>query len=273
MNDTITERDVDDDVGLEPDDMARVERNDQGWLKMAEGQTLHGAFLYFHSVDVNAVKVAMTTARKAGREPTRAEIKMAADKALDDHAKTLDKSAAHLTPDERLDLRTVQFRSFKAHHQEGLGVVVSRLGKDGPEADAIWKRLPEPRVYFSTLLLVYPTDHHGNIDGEASKRGEWRIIPWRFGPNTYDEIWNLNDQMRGHGMSIADQDIKLECKDATYQWIVASFTGNALWQSDSELRTAVLVSAMESYANLVPFREMSTHELRGMLGMGEGGRT
>ena len=209
-------------------------------------------------------------ANKASRVATIDEMKAAATKALEDRAKELNKSVDQLTPDERLDCRTVQFRSFRAHYQQGVGFALSRLGKDGTEADAVWRKLPDSKQYFSTLLLLYPMTREGKHDIEAIKRGEWRIVPWRFGAGTYDEIWNLNDGLRGNSMSIASQDIRLECKDATYQKIKVSFVGKAAWQASPAFRKTVLAKAMEFYGKLMPFREMSTGDLRHKLGMNGG---
>lgn len=252
-----------DDVSLEPEDKARVGSNNQEWLKMTKGQVLLCAFLYFHTVDVNAVK----GVRKANKGASPEEIKAAALKALTERATSLTKSVDQLTPDEKLDLSTVQFKSFKAHYQQGLGFALSRLGKDGAEADSVWKKLPEAKQYFTTLLLIYPMTREGKHDVEAIKQGQWRILPWRFGPGTYDEIWNLNDGLRGNGMSIANQDIRLECKDTTYQNMKVSFVGKAAWQNSPGFKKVVLTKAMEYYNKLVPFREMSTDQLRAKLGL------
>lgn len=260
---------MDEDVSLEPEDKAKVGSNNQEWLKMTKGQVLLCAFLYFHTVDINAVKAL----RKANKAATPEEIKAAATKALADRAAQLSteqnkKSVDQLTPDEKIDLSTVQFKSFKAHYQQGLGFMLSRLGKDGSEADAVWKKLPEPKQYFTTLLLIYPMTREGKLDVEAIKQGQWRILPWRFGPGTYDEIWNLNDGLRGNQMSIANQDIRLECKDTTYQNMKVSFVGKASWQGSPGFRKMILTKAMEFYGKLVPFRDMSTDQLRAKLGLG-----
>jgi hypothetical protein len=258
----------DSDIGLDAEDKRKVNSNNQEWLKMTKGQVLLGSFLYFHPVDANAVKTVKAAAKRASRQPTADEIKQAAQKALDDRAAALKKSVDQLTPDERLDLTTAQFKSFRASYQEGFGFALSRLGMDGPEADAVWKRLPEPKQYFTTLLLSYPMTAEGKHDLEAIKRGEWKVIPWRFGKQTYDEIWNLNDGLRGNGMSIANQDIRLECKDAKYQNMKVSFVGKSVWQSNDKFKKMVLTKAMEFYGKLVPFRNMTTDELRAKLGLG-----
>lgn len=257
----------DEDVGLESDDKAKVGSNNQEWLKMTKGQTLLCAFLYFHPVDVTAVNAIRREAKKQNRVVTPEEIKAAATKAMEAKATTLTKTVDALTPDEKLDLTVAQFKSFKAHYQQGLGFALSRLGRDGAEADAVWKKLPEAKQYFSTLLLLYPVTREGKHDIEGIKRGDWKIVPWRFSKGTYDEIWNLNDGLRGNQMSIANQDIKLECKDTNFQNMKVSFVGKAAWQGAVKFRKEALTKAMEMYDKLVPFREMSTDQLRAKLGL------
>jgi hypothetical protein len=259
------------DISLEAEDKAKVNSNNLEWLKMIKGQQLVCAFLYYHPVDATAVASLVASAKKENRKPTPEEVKVAAQKALEARAASFEpaKTVDQLSPDERLDLNRVQFKSFTAHYQEGgLGFVLSRLGLDGAEADAVWKKLPEPKQYFTTLLLIYPTTREGKHDIEAIKRGEWRIMPWRFSPGTYSEIWNLNDGLRGNNMGIASQDIRLECKDTTYQNMKVSFVGKALWQSNAKFKKTILTAAMPLYDKLVPFRPMSTDALRAKLGMG-----
>jgi hypothetical protein len=259
--------DFEDDVGLDAEGKSFIKPRDE-WLKMNKGQILRVAFLYFHTYDVNAVNAARSAAKKDGKTVSKEEMAAIGKKALEDRATALSKTVEQLTPIDRLDLTTVHFKKLDGHYQEGLGFVVSRLGKDGAEADSVWKRLPEPKLYFTTLLLVYPTDREGNIDKNGLKNGEWRVIPWRFSKQIYEQIWKQNEGLRENGLSLASQDIKLECKDPQYQKIDVSFVGAAIWQKSDNFRTVVLTKALEFYTKLVPFREMSTDQLRAKLGLG-----
>lgn len=273
MTDENSYEQIDDDVSLEAEDKARVGSNNQEWLKMTKGQILLCAFLYFHTVDINAVKAFRKASKEANKVPTKEEIQAAAQKALQERAASLQppKSIDQLTPDERIDLGTVQFKSFKAHYQQGLGFVLSRLGMDGIDADAVWKKLPEVKQYFTTLLIIYPMTSEGKHDVELLRAGKYKLIPWRFGPGTYDQIWNLNDGLRGNQLSIANQDIKLECTDTNYQNMKVSFVGKAAWQgssASSAFRKSVLMKAIPMYDKLVPFRALSTDQLRAKLGLG-----
>jgi hypothetical protein len=261
-----------DDVGLDADGKKFFGQREE-WLKMTKGQILRAAFLYFHPVDANAVATARATAKKDSKTLTKDEIIAVAKAALEERAKTLStaekaRAVDTLTEIEKLDLGSVHFKKMMAHYQEGLGFALSRLGKDGPEGDAIWKRLPEPKLYFSTLLLVYPTDREGNIDREGIKRGEWRVTPWRFSKQIYEDIWKQNEGLRENGLSLAGQDIKLECKDPQFQKIGVSFVGAAIWQKSENFKAQVLAKAVPFYAKLVPFREMTTDQLRAKLGLG-----
>jgi len=260
-----------DDVSLDVDEK-NVGGTKSEFLKMTKGQVIRCAFTYFHPYDQNAVQAAVKTARKAGKKLSRDEVAALVKNVFTKRAEELKKSVDQLTPTDKLDASVAHFKVVRAHYQEGLGYVVSRLGKDGTEADAIWKRLPEPKTYFSTLLLLYPTDMDGAISketlaGQIKGRG-LKFIPWRFSTGIYDAIWKLQDGLRENSFSLASQDIKLECKEPQYQNISVSFVGAAVWQKNDTFKNLVLESASKYYEKLVPFREMTTDQLKIKLGLG-----
>jgi len=263
-----------DDVALDADERD-VAGTKQEWLKMtSKGQTIRCAFVYFYTYESNAIRAAIKAARKeeGDKKPTREEIVAVGKKAVEARAKELSKSVDELSPTELLDVSVSHFKVMKAHYQEGLGYVLSRLGKDGPEDDAIWKRLPEPKTYFTTLLLIYPTTDEGQLNKEALgkqiKDGKLKLIPWRFSTRVYDDIWKLNDGLRENNLSLASQDIRLECKVVEFQNISPSAAGPAIWQKNDTFKNAVLAQALPMYEKLIPFREMTTDQLRTKLGLG-----
>jgi hypothetical protein len=260
--------DYDNDIALEPEDRQRVRADRPEWFKMVKSQSQVCAFLYFHPLDVTAAKAFASEARKAGGELSRDSMKKAGQKALEERASALGKPLEQLSRAEKLDLSRVQFRSCRAHYHFDIGFTLSRLGLDGPEADVVWKSLPEPCQYFSTLLLLYPTTPEGKLDVEGTRAGKWRLMPWRFGRSMYNEIFALNDGLRANGLSIAEQDVRLECQDAKYQRIKVSFVGKAVWRSNDSFKQKVLSVAVQQYDRLVPFRAMSTDDLRSKLGLG-----
>jgi len=259
--------DFEDDVGLDAGDKKYFNQREK-WLKMTKGQILRVAFLYFHTYDVNAVAKAIKVARDEGKKLDKDARKAVGLKALEARAAELEKSLDQLTPADRLDFGQVHFKKMNAHYAEGLGYVLSRLGKDGADADSVWKQMEDPKLYFTTLLLIYPTDREGNIDVEGIKAGKWDILPWRFSKRTYENIWKTNETLRGNDLSIASQDLKLECSDEKYQNISTTAVGKALWQKSDKFKAAVLDKALPYYDKLVPFREMSTDQLRAKLGLG-----
>lgn len=255
------------DAGLDEEGRKYMQPR-QEWLKMNKGQILRAAFVYFHTVNKNAVAKALAEANESkSPKPTPEQCTEIGRKALEARATTLTKAVDQLTPTDRLDLTEVKMKRMWFHYQDGLGYAISRLGKDGPEADAVWKKLPEPKVTFTTLLLIYPTDRQGNIDKEKLATG-WHIIPWRFHKGVYEGIWKLNKGLEENGTSIASQDVKLECKVQEYQNIDVQFCGPAIWQKSPKFRDVVLTKATELYDKLIPFREMTTDQLRSKLGMG-----
>lgn len=256
--------DYESDLGLDEEDRKHAKAGaDLEWYKGVKSKTDRCAIIYFHTVDVAAVNAA----RKKAPQTSKEDLLKVAQASLAERAAKLNKTPDQLTRVDRLDLRAVHFKRYASHYQEGLGFVLSRLGKDGPEADEVWKRLPEPKTHFSTLLLVYPTDRQGNLDKERFSTG-WTIKPWRFSPKRYDSIWKLNNGFVQNNLSIANQDLLLECKDDKFQQIDISGAGPALWLKNDKFREMVLSKAVDVYDKLVPFREMSTDQLRQKLGLG-----
>lgn len=255
----------DEDVGLDEDSRSFNDRDQ--WLKMTKGQTLRASLVYFHPADLNAASQLRADARRRGEVPSSEDLRAAARKALEAKAATLGKSVDALTQADRLDLTEVKFKKMMASYQQGLGFVINRKGKDGPDADAVWSKIADPKKYFSTLLLVYPTDRTGAIDKDRLST-DWNLVPWRFGNRVYEDLWKLNAGLKDNGMGLSSQDIKLECKDAQFQNIAVSFVGPSIWQKHEKFRAAVLAKAIPWYERLVPFREMTTDQLRSKLGLG-----
>ena len=257
------------DVGLDESGKKFLQQREE-WLKMTKGQCLRAAFLYFHPIDKNAVAHAIEAAKEKGATLSQEDIQKIGRKAREERAASLSKPVEQLTDLERLDLSEIRMKKFWGSYQEGLGYVINRLGKDGPEADAVWKKIAEPKLYFTTLLMLYPTNSHGDITESEKQRltTDWKIVPWRFGKKTYENIWKLNKGLKENQMGIHSQDIKLECKDAQYQNIDVSFQGPAIWQRHDKFKNVVLAKALTFYDKLLPFREMTTAQLREKLGMG-----
>ena len=266
-----TEYDFSDDVSLEPD-QKNVGGAKQEWLKFtAKDQVLRAAFVYFYTVDSNAVQDEMKKATKAGKKLSRDEVQTIAKAAVAKRAGELNKQVDQLTAAEKLDISKAHFKAQRACYQKGIGFVLSRLGKDGPEADDVWKRLPEPKPYFITLLLVYPTDNEGNLSKEMFaaqiKEGKPKLIPWRFSKKVYDDVWKANDALRANGLSLSSQDFKIECENPEFQNVSVAAAGPALWMKNEQVKKVVLASAVAMYDKLNPFREMTTDQLRVKLGL------
>lgn len=259
----------DGDVGLD-EESEKFTRRGEEWLKMTKNQTVRGAFVFFHTLDQNAVARARSAAGARGEKLTPDQMRQVGRKTLEERAAALGKPMEKLTLSDRLDLSEAKFKQMLGHYQQGMGYVLSRLGKDGPEADAVWKKLTEPKQYFTTLLLLYPTNQKGEI-GEAEKSRlatDWRLVPWRFGKPQFERIYKLNAGLRGNGLSLATQDLKFECRDAQYQNIDVTFVGGAIWQRNEKFKQVVLERAVEMYDKLQPFRELTTDQLRAKLGIG-----
>lgn len=257
---------VEDDIGLEEEGKEEFKRDSDNWFKMEKGQIVRAALVYFHTVDANAVM----RAKKANKGITADEMRSLARQALETRAGSLQpaKSVDTLTGIERLDLGEIKMKRFDFHYQQGLGYVLSRMGKDGPEGDRVWSKLEQPKRGYSTVLLLYPMK---GSTGEIIKEKittDYVVSPWRFSKQVYEDIWKLNAGLKENGILLSSQDVKLECKDKQYQKISISIAGPAIWQKSEKFRNVVLEQAMAWYPKLVPFREMTTDQLRAKLGFG-----
>jgi hypothetical protein len=259
------------DTGLDPADRERFKR--EGWLKMTKGQVVVCGLVFFHPISITRAQTAKNKAKEAGLPFTQEEGLAVAKAALEERAKELGKALDELTPAEKLDTTCVKFKSMQGSYDERVGYVVNRLGLDGPAGDVWWKYLPEPKLYFSTLLLVYPMSG-GKVDIEGIRKGESRLVPWRFSRQTWDKFHALEEGLRGNGLTLATQDLRLECVEEKYQNILVTFVGKSIWQGSPGFRKKTLEQAIEKYSKLIPFRLLSTEALKAKLtgqGAGTGG--
>lgn len=261
---------TDDDVGLSDEDKKHAKTNRQDWFKGEKGRTYRAALVYFHPVDVKLARTALKKAKTDGTKMSREEVQKVAQSALAKRAKDMGKEPDQLEPWEALYLEETRFKKLDAHYKEGLGYVNSRLGKDGEDADRVWKSLPEPKRYFVTCLLLYPTNNEGEIDKETLTKN-WKVRPWRIGSTVWERIFNINKSLESNDLTIGSQDLKMTCTNSEYQNWTIDPAGKAIWKQNDKFKLTVLQAAYQLYDKLDPFRNMSTADLRIKLGMESGG--
>lgn len=248
-----------DDVDLDPKNKPasnRVER-----FKGETKKVYRVALMYFHPLPVTIHKAFAKKAKRDGVDVDNAAVKDMITKALAKRAADLNKSVEALEEWEKLDMTSAQFKTYQSHYHEDVGSVVSRLGKDGPEADKLWKRLDEARQYYSTVALFYPLDQSGNVDAKSIARDAY-LKPWRFGKGTFKTLIDKNQMLSEYNQSLANSDLKLECKSAQYQTFDIDPAGSALWLKVPALKAQFLPMAYALYEKLVDARELSTAELK-----------
>jgi hypothetical protein len=276
MSDEYEYDDLDSSLGLDDEDRkAAKSDNDVDWYKGTKNRTDRVAILLFQSVDEAAILKARNRASKAKTaQPTREEQIAIAKKALSDRAAALNKSVDQLTEVDKLDLNAPNFKKFTHHFVgKGVGDIISRMGKDGPEADKLWSKIEEAKTHFVTLLLIYPSNKEGELDKDVFKSSWIKdpiIKPWRFSQKRYDLIWKVNSGLRKNGLSIANQDLLLECKDDQYQQIEPSADGKAVWLQSENLKKQILERAIKFYKKINPYRVITTAQLREKLGLEDG---
>ena len=257
--------DLDDDVGLEEDDKVHGKTDQLEWFRGDKGRSYRAALVYFHPIEASALKRARKLAKDKGETISREQGIAIIRKAIAARAEQLGKQPDQLTDIEKLDLDHVRFKKIWAHYKEGFGFACSRMGLDGPEADKVWEMLGDRKKYFTTVLLLYPCKSDGSFD--KSRFSEWHVVPWRFSTGIYNQFHDSVDSLRANELTIADQDLVLTCTNPDFQQFKIKTVGKALWRRDEKFKQMVLESAHRLYEKLVPFREMSTEDLKIKLGL------
>jgi hypothetical protein len=261
--------DNDSDVGLGTEDKKHARSNQLDWFKGEKGRSYRVAFLYFNPLDASIVLAMKARAKKEGKELTKAEVVEKINQALAKRAEQIGKPVDELAEWDKLDITNVRFKKIEAHYKEGVGFVLSRLGKDGPEADQVWKTMGDVKNYFTTVLLVYPSNHEGELIKTELATG-FKVVPWRFSGKVYETLHQRSASLRQNNLSIASQDLILKCTNTDYQNFDIDAAGPALWPKNPKFSETVLSKAYALYEKLVPFREMSTADLRIKLGISGG---
>jgi hypothetical protein len=264
MSNGFSDDDFQSDVDFESNPGRTNDRDN--WYKGQKGRVDRIAFVYFHPLDQTAIAKAKRHDPSLSDEALRAVAK----KTLEDRAKALGKTPDTLTKVDLLDRSVVKFKKMRASFQEGLGFFLNRLGQDGAEADRLWRQVNEPKTYYSTLMLIYPTDRNGKItsDKDEFKRG-WKVQPWRLSEMNYEAVGAQNATLAANNLSLASQDFNLKCVDDKYQKMEVTSAGPALWCRKDEFANLVLEEALNWYDKLMPFRVLTSDQLRQKLGLGD----
>lgn len=269
--DPFDEYDDEDVVDLDPANKAPSNKLDR--FKGEAGKTYRVALLYFHTLESSIVRAAKRAAKKEGKDPDKDQVKDLINKSLAKRAEELEKSVDELETWQKLDLRKAQFKKVITQYGkfQGGGLFESRLGKDGPEADKIWSKLEEPTTYYYTIVLIYPTDPNGNVEKEAILRSSL-VKPWRFAGGVFNRLIEVNQSLSqvGDGLSLANQDLRLKCKNAQYQNFEIDFAGKALWTQSDKIKNKFLPMAVDMYEKMTTSdaRRVSTADLKEKLGLG-----
>jgi hypothetical protein len=268
MSDDFNYDDYNSDVDLDPTNRPSSNRIER--FKGETGKTYRVALLYFHPLQVTIKK---SFDRKAVRDGTPFDtnsFKETLAKALAKRAADLETTVGALEEWQKLDWSNAQFKKYNSHYHADVGTVLSRLGKDGPEADKIWKQAGDAREYYSTVGLFYPLDAQQNVDAKNIARDAY-VKLWRFSKGTFGALISKNEMLGSYNQSLANSDLKLTCKAAQYQTFDIDPAGTALWLKSPTIRDKFLPQAYELYNKLIDAREMSTAELRDKLVSATGG--
>lgn len=259
--------DFDDDVGLDEEDKKHAaSSNLQEWFKGEKGRTYRIALLYYWPIEASVVIRARKAAKAADKELSKDQAIELVKKALAQRAEKLGKAEDQLTDIDKLDIDHARFKKIKAHYKEGVGYALSRLGLDGPDGDKVWQMMGDLKKYFTTVALIYPCQPNGKVIKDRLAV-DWKLLPWRCHSGIYREILDEAASLRDNSLRIAEQDLKCKCTNSDYQNFDINAAGPAIWRRDPKFQAMILDAAHELYEKLIPFRELSTADLRIKLGM------
>jgi len=262
--------DIDDneDVDLNPINKAPSNRVDR--LKGVKDETYRIGLMYFHTIEKTVVLAAKRKAKKEGSELDKDAVRAAVQKALEKRAGELEKSVDELTEWDKLETRKAQFKSYKSHYKEGVGVVQSRLGKDGADADKYWGMMGDASQYYTAVAIVYATDREGNVDKEGLLSRSY-VKPLRLSARSFNRLIEVDQKLRGlpgGTANLSNMDLLFKCTNSDWQNWEIDFASESLWQKSKKLRGKFLPQAYNIYDKIVDAREMSTADLKIKLGIG-----
>jgi len=264
------EDDYEDDVDLNPENKAPSNRLDR--FKGEQGKVYRVSLMYFHTLEQSIIQRSKRKAAKEGIKLDKAAVKTVIQKALTQRAEQLKKSVDELEVHEKLDLKRAQFKKhntqFLKLEEGGGGLFISRLGKDGPEADRYWNQLDDVRTYYYTVILVYPMKRNGKIDMENIIR-DGEVMPWRLGSGMFNTLIDKNEMLKNlnAGSSLASTDLTFSCKNTKFQNFDVDPAGESLWIKSDKIRNEFLPQAVQLYDRMVDARAITTAELKEKLGV------
>lgn len=264
--------DGDEAVSLDPKNKAPSTKTER--FKGEQDRAYRVACLYFYSLEQSIISASVAQAKRdkteVNKDAARTAIKAALAKRAEERGKSVDELEAH----EKLDLKQPRFARHKTQFcktEEFKSLLISRMGLDGPDADLVWKKCEDPRTYYWTILLVYPTDKEGTVDKEAILRDS-SLKVWRFSDGVFNTLIEKNKMLKeiSKDNSLASFDLKLTCKNAKFQNFDIDPAGQAIWLKVDKVRQHFLPKAVAMYEKMVDARKISTADLREKLGMGGG---
>ncbi len=258
--------DFGEDISLDPEDRKHARSSNTEWFRAEKNRTYRVALLYFYPLDISVMRAVL----KKKPETTKSELIERGKKALVKRAEERSKAVDQLGEHEKLHMGRIQVVKTKAYFHEITKFVVSRRGLDGPEADKIWDMLGDEKTYFTTVLVIYPTDKNGNLIREDLGK-HWRVAPWRFASKVFDRLIQVGASLKSNDLNLATQDLTLKCTNSEFQNFDIDGAGKAVWLKNENLRDQILEAAVKLYPQVrKPFRELSTADVRIKLGVDSG---
>lgn len=213
------------------------------------------------------IEQAQQAARKRGETDLDAIAAKLREKVAIDKSKEVD----DLKPLDLLDLETTGFEIEKCHQiKRGSRKinVVSRIGKDGADSDAVWQKHGGPTIdRVALLLLVYPTNQEHVVDeaqlDDQISNGRLVLQVLQMTSDRFNSLKKFSSQARAAGSSLAKTDFLIKVGSAEDGFdLIFRGVGNAVWRKTAEREKAVLQAALALYPQVHAAQTWTTEELQ-----------
>lgn len=136
---------------------------------------------------------------------------------------------------DRIGIVSKKVKMVKTHYKKGVGHVLCRSRpakkKDGQIVSEAYKALccekltgkSSAKLRCGVVIVQYSTDRKGEI----LKPFDYTLKVWIFGEDKYVRIRNYNK-----ALPIAENDIMIDCSDATFQKLSFDPATGSMWQKD-----------------------------------------
>lgn len=161
-------------------------------------------------------------------------------------AERLKKSVEDLSEVDRLDITNPKFSVASTHYGDGIGTVRCLSKYEGSvctKPDVCCDKLGDADQTVATVVLQYPIDEKGNVDGDLLTQKKYTyFLCYKMSSKNFKKVENAYIDARGEGRQVVDMKVTLDGDPKYKKHIIVAGT-TAFWARegfDPELRHWIL---------------------------------